>query len=208
LAGLDLTIRIVSTVLWPVGPHEPRVYWIRRGVFLVVIVAIIVLVVSLLSGGGSNKPTSGPHSSPSPSTSTSSPPVTPPAVAACNPSVVTLVLSTSASGYTSGESATLIGAFSNPSTTPCRLTSTPSDETWTITSGSDHIWTTKGCASTLPAKTIKIKAGGTKSIQMVWDGHRLNSGCTAGSAALPGEYVLHATLDGVKGKPAVFHVTS
>ncbi len=207
MAGLDLTIKIVSTVLWPVGPHEPRVYWIRRGVLLVVIVAIVVVLVNLLSGGGSKKPTTGHHSSPTPSTSTS-PPSTPPAVAACNPSVITLVLSTSASGYTSGESATLIGSFSNPSTSPCRLTSTPSNEAWTITSGSDHIWTTKGCPSTLPAKTIKIKAGGTKTITTVWDGHRLDTGCAAGSAALPGEYVLHATLDGIKGKPAVFHVTS
>jgi hypothetical protein len=208
LARLALTIKIVSTVLRPVGPHESRVYWLRRAVLLGVIVVIVVVLVAVLSGG-SAKPKAKPKSTPHPSTTTSSPAANT-QVAPCSPAALKLVLSTDSDTYTSGDSAQLVGAFTNPGATPCTLALTPASEVWTITSGADKIWTTKGCSKLGPtqSKTIHLKAGGTKNVSLSWDGHRVDTGCTDGTAALAGEYVLRATLAGVKGKPAVFHVTS
>jgi hypothetical protein len=195
----------VSTVLRPVGPQPPRVYWLRRGILLGVIVLVIVIVLVVLSGGGSGTP--GPaHHSPPPSTPATTPATT--QVAACDPSDLTLVLSTDSDTYTSGQTPKLLGVFSNSSSTTCTISTDPAGMLWTITSGSDKIWTTKGCPASTPAKTLKVKAGHSRTVSTTWDGRRLESGCTAGSAALPGEYVLNATLDGVKGTPAVFHITS
>jgi hypothetical protein len=208
LGGLALTITNVSTVLRPVGPHDARVYWLRRAVVIVVIAVVVVLLVTTLSGGSGKPAAAGPKPNPS-KTSSSSPPATPPAVLACNLTTLKLVLSTSSDTYTSGQAPTLTGVFTNPGTAPCTLDITPAHETWRVTSGADQIWTTKGCSrSTNKGTAVKIKAGGTKTVSTVWDGRRLDPGCTAGTVALPGTYHLHATLDGVKGQPATFHITS
>jgi hypothetical protein len=196
----------VSTVLRPVGPHRSRVYWLRRAWVLGLIVVIIVLLIELLSGGGSSKPdaktTPKPTVTPTPSTTTTA------QLTACDPSTLTLVLSTDSDTYTSGQTPKLIGELSNPTTTACTLSRSPADEIWTVKSGTDTVWTTKGCASSTPAKQTTLKAGATKTLSIFWDGHRMNSDCSEGDVALAGEYTLHATLDGVKGKVAVFQITS
>jgi hypothetical protein len=196
----------VSAVLRPVGPHEARVYWIRRAVVVAVIVVIVIAVIELLPGGGSAKP-AGTHHTPPPKTTTSSSPPTTTTVAACDPTVIKLVLSTDSDTYTAGQSPKLVGTFRNPSSTPCTLASAAANENWRITSGNDKIWSTKGCSTSTASAQLKIKAGGSKTVSITWDGHRLETGCTEGSAALPGEYVLRGKLDGVTGQPAVFHIT-
>jgi hypothetical protein len=199
-----LTIRIVSTVWRPVGPHEPRVYWVRRTVVLVVLVVVVVVLALVLSGGSGKAPaahggTSPPTSPPATTTATTS---------ACDPSLLTLVLSTDSETYTSGQTAKLVGVFSNPGTTACTLASDPATEIWTVKSGSDKIWTTKGCAKNTPVQQLTIKAGGTKTLSVFWNGRRQDPDCAVGDVALPGTYVLSGKLDGVKGQPAAFHITS
>jgi len=198
------TISHVSTVLRPVGPNAPWVYWIRRIVLLAVIVLVVVLIVALLPSGGSPKPAaSHHHNSPGPS---QTPTTT--ALALCDPSVVTLALGTDSDTYHAGDSPKLSGVFSNPSTTACKIVASPAKQVWRVMSGTDLIWTTKGCASAVTGRTIKLEPGATKTISIVWDGRRIDPGCTAGATALPGEYVLHAKIAGITGKIAVFHVTS
>jgi hypothetical protein len=203
LAGLTPTITNVSTVLRPVGPHQPGVYWVRRLAVLGVIAVIIAVLVIVFSGGSSGsghaKP---PPTSPSPTTT----PTT--QVTACDPSVVTLVMSTDSDTYTSGQTPKLIGEFSNPGTTACTLEEDPANQVWTVKSGPDLVWTTKGCTQSGTAKQVTIKAGGTKMVSTFWNGHRLAPNCAIGAVATAGEYTLHGTLDGVKGKIAVFHITS
>ena len=192
-------------MLRPVGPHRSRVYWLRRAWVLGLIVVVIVLLVELLSGGSSKpdaKTPPTPTTTPTPTTSSSA------QVAACDPSTLTLVLSTDSDTYTSGQTPKLIGELSNPTTTTCTLSRSPANEIWTVKSGTDTVWSTKGCASTTPVKTTTLKAGATKTLSIFWDGHRINSDCSEGDVALAGEYTLHATLDGVKGKVAVFQITS
>jgi hypothetical protein len=208
MGWLALTITNVSTVLRPVGPHEPWVYWVRRAVVVGAIIVIVVVVILVLAGGSSSKPRAkSPGPTPSVSTSTSTTPTTQ-QVSACDPSALKLVLSTNSDTYTAGQSPTLVGEFTNSSTTACTLTTGPANQVWRITSGTDKIWSTKGCTTSGASKQLKIKAGGTKMVSITWDGRRLGTGCDAGTLALPGEYVLRATLSGVKGQPAVFHITS
>lgn len=202
------TIKIVSTVLRPVGPRQPWVYWLRRAVIIGVILVLIVVLAEACSGG-SGKPAANSNSPGAhPSTSALSPTSSSDAVAVCDPTALKLVLSTDSDSYQVGQQPKLIGVFSNSSSSPCTLDVSPSKEIWTVKSGSDTIWTTHGCTSSGPVKHTTIKAGGTKTRSTIWDGHRLDPGCATGAAALAGEYTLHATLDGVKGQIAVFHITS
>jgi hypothetical protein len=192
----------VASVLHPVGPKPPRVYWVRRAV-LVVILLVLVVAVAKACSGGSGKPSANPpaHNSPTPASThqTADP---------CDPSVLTLTLSTDAETYTAGQTPKFTGVFSNPSSTACKLTHSPAKEHWTVTSGSDTIWTTKGCAAGSTEKHVTMKAGGTFTRSIFWDGHRQDAQCAQGPVALPGTYVLNAKLDGVTGQPVVFHVTS
>jgi hypothetical protein len=208
------TIKLVSTVLFPVGPHEPRVYWLRRAVLVGLILILIVVLIEVFSGGSGKAaakkghPVIHPSTSVSPSTTPSSPTATG-QVAACDPTTLNLVLSTDSDSYTSGHAATLFGAFSNPGATACTLSVAPSQEIWTIKSGPPTVWTTKGCTSSTAAKQITIKAGGTKKVSIVWNGFRsADTGCGNGPVATAGEYTLHATLDGVTAPhAAIFHIT-
>ena len=194
-------------MLRPVGPLDPRTYWIRRAVLLTLILIVVLLLVTQCGGGGggSNPPAAGTKS-PSPQTTPTT--TTSAAVAACDPSVLTLTLSTDLAQYTIGQSPQLIGVVRNSGTTTCTYATSPKTEIWTITSGTDKIWTTKGCATSSTTKTLHIKPDATKKLTTVWNGHRLDTGCAEGAVAQPGEYVLKAKLNGIKGSPAVFHIAS
>jgi hypothetical protein len=199
---LALTIKIVSSVLRPVGPLEPRVYWIRRAVlFGAVLVVILVIAVSCSGGSSKKPPAAGPGATP-----TSSPPAT--QLSACDPTALTLTLSTDSETYTSGQAPKLIGVFANNSSTSCKLSVSPSQEIWTVKSGSAKVWTTQGCTSSAVAKQLTIRAGATKMVSVFWNGHLLDSGCASGEVASPGTYTLNATLAGLHGATAVFHITS
>ncbi|HEX3822952.1 MAG TPA: hypothetical protein VHV79_00620 [Mycobacteriales bacterium] len=205
----------MSTLLFPVGPHEPRVYWVRRAVVVVVLVVVLIVLIELFSGGSSKpkaKDKANPHvttSTSAPATTSSSAPATT-QVTACDPSTLKLTLSTDSDSYKSGQAAKLIGVFSNPATTACTLSVAPSQEIWTIKSGPPTVWTTHGCTSSKAPKQATIKAGGIKQVSIIWNGFRSAvSGCGNGPVATAGEYTLHATLDGVTAsKAAIFHVTS
>jgi hypothetical protein len=191
-------------VLRPIGPRGPRVYWFRRSVVIGLILVLIIVVAEACAGGGSaGKPPPKDHPVTHPTASPTSS-----QVAACDPTALTLVLSTDSDTYTVGQTPKLIGVFSNTASSACTLSVSPSAETWTVKSGPVKIWTTQGCTSSDLVKQVKIKAGGTKTISTFWDGDRLDPGCAKGPAALRGEYTLSGTLDGVKGKIAVFHITS
>jgi hypothetical protein len=187
-----------------VGPLEPRVYWIRRAVLSgAVLVVIIVIAVSCTGGGGSTKKPPAHKTTPRPTNSS-------PAaqVAACGPTALTLTLSTDSQTYTSGQAAKLMGVFANTSSTACTLAVAPATEIWTVKSGSATVWTTQGCTSSKPGKTITIEPGATKTRSIFWPGHLLASGCGSGAVAAAGTYTVSATLDGVKAKKAaVFHIT-
>jgi hypothetical protein len=197
----------VSTILRPVGPQEPWVYWVRRVIVLAIPLILIILLAATCSGGGgggNHGNTTGHH----PSTPRATP-TTPAAVAACEPSALKLKLSTDTRIYTLRQAPTLIGTFSNPGPT-CRLARSASQEIWTVKSGTPTVWSTQGCPTTehIP-NGMKILQGATKVVQIVWNARLRTSSCTEGGYAQVGTYTLRATLDGVTAQNvAVFHIES
>jgi hypothetical protein len=190
----------VSTVLRPVGPLPPGVYW-RRRAFLLLALVLIIIVIAVSCSGGSSKPSAGPNPRPSVTTT--------PTAAACTPASLKLTLSTDATTYAVGASPTFSGAFTNTSSTPCKMTFSPANETWTVTSG-PTVWTNAHCQRSQLTHSKTIRPGGSRTVSFQWDGKTLVStaGCTPGSQAQNGTYILHATLDGVPANSgAVFHIT-
>jgi hypothetical protein len=197
----------VSSVLSPVGPEPRTVYWLRRSILVIIVVAVVLLVAHACSGGSPSKPASGhatkPAVSPQPSGSPSAA-----ATPRCTPAELTATLSTDASTYPLGRDPKFTATFRNTSGTLCRLVSTVASRSWTVTSGPVTNWTSAGCHLTGAPIRAKLAGAKTVSVSISWDAHRNDSSCTAGSAALAGTYVLRATLGGVVGKPAVFHLAS
>lgn len=200
------TIRFVSTVLRPVGPHEPRVYWIRRAILLAIIAIVIIVVAAECSGGGGGN--KGNHGAGQPSSPTTTPSSIKPTVPPCSPVSLRLALSTDTTTYTSGQAPKLIGVFVNQSSTTCKLVRSARNEIWTVKSGPPTVWTTQGCPVSAVPKKMKIASGATKTISIFWNGRLRDSSCREGAVATAGTYVLNANLDGVSGKVAVFHIHS
>jgi hypothetical protein len=204
----------MSTVMQPVGPREPRIYWMRRAVVVGVPLVILILVIAVsCSGGGGKKKGSGKHPTThvTTSASTSSSPSTVASPVACDPKTLTLTLKTNSStnSYTEGQTPQFTGIFKNPGTTPCSFTLARANEAWLVKSGAAQIWATSGCTTSKVEKAVTIKAGGHKKVSITWDGKVQKAKCTAGDTATNGTYTLAATLDGVSAASiVVFHITS
>jgi hypothetical protein len=198
----------VSSLLSPVGPERPAVYWLRRIVVIVILVALVLLVAHACSGG-STKPAAdarrGVVSSTSPQPSGSS---SPPATPRCTPADLSVSLATDSSTYPVGRKPKFTATFRNISGATCRVVSTVASRKWTVTSGPVTTWTTAGCHLTGSPTKARLASTRTATVSITWDAHRNDSSCAIGSAALPGTYVLRGTFDGVTAAPAVFHVVS
>jgi hypothetical protein len=201
----------MSSVLYPVGPLPPKVYWVRRAVVLG-LPLILILVIAVSCSGGGGKPSaggtgggSGPTTTPTNSASSN-----PNTACAAGQLSATLAVSAPNATYQVGQSPTFTATITNVSAATCQLTTNPATELWRVFSGAAQWFTTgpkSGCTVTNTPVTTALAAGGTHKVSMQWDGRRLGPGCTHGEQALPGTYVLHATLDGVKAQKAVFHFT-
>jgi hypothetical protein len=127
---------------------------------------------------------------------------------ACAPTSLKLALQTDKPIYAIGSTPTFIGVFTNVTTSACKLTISPANETWKVTSGTPTIWTNSACQRSQLAKTKTISPGGTRRVRIQWDGKVQTPPCTPGDPAQSGTYVLRATLDGYTASSgAVFHFT-
>jgi hypothetical protein len=196
----------VSSLLHPVGPQPRAVYWLRRVVILVILVAAVLLLAHACSGGSPANPgardVAKAAGSPRPSGQASAA-----AVPRCRPADLSASLATDRSTYGSGQQPRFTATFHNVSGATCRLVSTAATRSWTVTSGTDTVWSSSGCHLGSRTRT-RLTATGTATVSIRWDAHRNDASCTPGAAALPGTYVVRATFGGVIATPAVFHLTS
>jgi hypothetical protein len=199
----------VSSVLSPVGPERPTVYWLRRVVVVVIVAAVVLLVAHACSGGSTKAPAADArpgavnNTSPQPSNSAS-----PPATPRCTPADLSVSLATDSSTYPLGRKPKFTATFRNISGATCRLVSTVASRKWTVTSGPVTTWSSAGCHLTGSAEKAMLASTRTATVSITWDAHRNDSSCTLGSAALPGTYVARGTFGSVTAQPAVFHVVS
>lgn len=193
----------MGSVLHPVGPEEPRVYWIRR----IAVVGVAVLLLGLLwwiwpkpqtvsaipevpaasAATPSALATPGTTAAASPSASP-----TPTGPQPCQPASVRLSIIGFQKVKVSAKQVFTITA-TNTGTDPCVLTIGPANASVTVSSGSDRIWSTADCDKWLPAKKLTLKSQATHEFSVTWPLRRSSSVCKLGKAELaPGTYVAKA----------------
>lgn len=178
-------------------------YWVRRLVVVGLPLLVIIVLVIATTGGSSKSPRATSTDGPNPQQTTQ----TTGGGGACTPDQLSAVLSASEATYQVGQQPVFTATLSNVSQATCRLTTSPSNEEWTVTSGAAQWWTTKGCPQPDTSATRALKAGASRQVSITWDGHRLDPGCKRGEPAQPGTYHLSATIDGVNAEEVAFHFT-
>lgn len=217
----------MSEVLTGKGPQPPVVYWIRRG--LVVLVAVIVvglLVWAFLPKG--EQPTAGvpvpadtptdvtsePAPSPSGSPSDDMPtPGTSPsgsaaAPSACEPIGVQLDLKGFRSVKSGGKQTFSVTAENNTAL-PCVMEITPATFVLRVASGNDPVFSTAHCDKWLPeVKKQTLKAGAAVEFKVEWTTFRSAQGCRQAKSLLgAGTYVATAAYQESATKRFAFMLT-
>lgn len=217
----------MSEVLTGKGPQPPVVYWIRRG--LVVLVAVIVvglLVWAFLPKG--EQPTTGvpapadtptdvasdpaPSPSGSPSddmpTPSTSPSGSPAAPTACEPIGVQLDLKGFRSVKSGGKQTFSVTAENNTAL-PCVMEIAPASFVLRVASGSDPVFSTAHCDKWLPeVKKQTLKAGATVEFKVEWTTFRSAQGCKQAKSLLgAGTYVATAAYQKSATKRFAFALT-
>ncbi|PPI04348.1 hypothetical protein [Rathayibacter sp. AY1B8] len=168
-----------------------RVYRRRRaGVLLalVVIVAGLAVVLSLLP----RMTGSDAASSPTPTVvlptlyPTTSPGATPGAAPACSADSVAVTAVTDATSYAPGEDPQLSLSLANISSTDCVIDAGTSKQVFTITSGSEQIWTSTDCQTGAADLPVLLQAGrSVMGSALTWDRTRSSADtCSGGREAV------------------------
>lgn len=202
----------MSTVLHPVGPNPPRVYWVRR---LVVMVALVVVVVGLIAlvwavafrDGGSEATGTDAAAGAAADQPASDGAAAPAVPVDCLAANLQLTVVSDATQYASGANPVLQAAITNVGAAPCTVDAGYVAREVVISSGTDRIWSTKDCASAENASRQLLLggAGGRDSVDIAWDRIRSGEGCPADlPAPRAGTYQVVVTLLGMSAEPAVF----
>jgi hypothetical protein len=222
---------VVSTLLHPVGPRPPAVYWRRRVVLLALLAAVVLAVVWLLPDGGdaggaaaatepdpglravsAPEPTSSSTGSPADSptsgateSATASPTTSGPTeAAACAPPALTVGTAADAADYPAGATPKFTVTITNTGTAPCSLdVGSPAAVGLLVVSGSDRIWSSDDCQPPAEPRTVTLAPGAQEVQSVTWDRTRSAEGCPGGlPEPQPGTYQVTAHA-GQASSPAV-----
>ena len=217
----------MSSLLNPIGPEPPTVYWIRR---IAIVVVVITLLIGLwwlfgaLRGGGSSSssepssssaPSAGasvaPDGSTAPSSGASAAPSTTKApVTQCVDSAIKVEATTDAATYPVGSTPKLTLTITNKGDVACKRDVGPKANSLEITSGGYHVWSSDDCNASDKSKVIKMQPGDKVASSITWDGHLSQKGCPNGKgpAAKAGRYALTGKNAGVSSGETPFGLTA
>jgi len=203
----------MSTVLRPVGPNAPHVYWIRRLVVLVALGAVIgggvVLVHAVATHGAPavGAAVAAPAAKPGQAVpGTPGAPATPGTPVDCVAAHLKLTLTADAGQYATGANPVLQATVTNTGTAPCTVDAGDAAREVVVSSGADRIWSTKDCAGADTAsKQVLLAAGAVETKDIPWARVRSAKDCPANQVApRAGTYQAVATLLGVSAPAVTF----
>ncbi len=204
------------------GRLPRRVYWVRRGMVLLVALALVFGVGKLLGGTGSDGPNAGVTASTTSARQTPGPsvtvgPVAPEAklqkkakVPLLPPNGRCLVDELSAVPSVkqawAGGPITIRVALSG--TQPaCTFDVSPQSLVVKIVSGTDRIWTSQDCQRAVPRQQVVVRSGRPVVVPVVWSGRRSDDQCSKNDWAMTGFYHVYAAALGSTGTDVQFEVT-
>jgi hypothetical protein len=188
----------MSTIRTPVGPQPPKTYWRRRLLVLLgVLVVILIIILLIVRPGGS--PKAVPSNTPKPGHTTSSTA----AVTTCKPAALDVEAVTDALSYAAGVQPKLSLTITNNGAAACTFKVGTDVQVYTITSGTEKIWSSKDCQTNPVADTVTLQPGTpVQSTPFAWDRTRSDP-ATCKSTTRPkviangASYHLNVTVNGV-----------
>lgn len=218
----------MSTVLHPVGPRPPQVYWVRRLVVLAVVVVVLAAVVVAWTvlgrgaasadgapadggagtdaaqgaDGGAEDVAASDTSEDAAEDAAQEAPATP---VACAPADLTVALTADGATFPAGVQPTFTVSLTNSGAVACTVDSDPTLRELVVTSGSDRIWSSLDCPPE-PAPTLLLLEPGARSDAAVpWPRVRSAAGCPADlPEPRPGTYSAVVSALGATSAALVF----
>jgi len=173
---------------------------------LLVIVAGLVVLLSLRPWAGSREAAddAGPSSSPLPTLYPSTMPSASGAVPDCTADMVAVTAVTDSTSYSSDENPQLSLSLANISNSDCVINAGTSQQVFTITSGSDPIWSSTDCQTGASDLDVLLQSGRTVTgSPITWDRTRSSPDtCDGGREAVAGEGAAYALSVSIAGIPS------
>lgn len=193
----------------PPRPLPSRVYRRRRaGVLLALLVIVvgIAVVLSLQPWAGSREAaeSASPSATPLPTLYPSTSPSAAGEVPECTADSVAVTAVTDATVYAPGVDPQLSLSLSNISSTDCVINAGTSQQVFTITSGSDSIWTSTDCQTGASDLDVLLEAGrSVTGSSITWDRTRSSADtCSGGREAVDGGGAAYDLSVSVAGIPS------
>ncbi len=190
----------MSTFRNPVGPQPSSVYWRRRLVVGLGLLAAILVVVLIFV-----RPDPGTVSTPDASTTPTDTPTNVVAtdVAECLPANVQVVAVTDSDRYDDGRFPLISLTVTNSGSASCLMAVGTDVQVYTITSGSDQIWTSTDCQQSPEPLDYVLEPGVTLSTTPIpWERTRSSSStCDSDRPAVAADgasYHLSVSVGGVQ----------
>jgi hypothetical protein len=205
----------MSAVLHPVGPREPRVYWVRRLVVVALVVVLVgggFLVAQALRGvaagsGDGGEADGGPEpvATGEPTTDTAAEDAAADGPGACAPTDLAVTLTTDARSYAAGTPVVLTVAITNNAATSCTVDAGEASREIVVTSGADRIWSSFDCPAEPAERLLLLPSGARDEVAITWGRTRSAAGCPADQPApRAGTYTAVAAVAGASSTAAVF----
>jgi len=190
----------VSSLLFPVGPERPSVYWLRRLVLIGAVGMLLLGVWFLVGdrGGGSDAESTQPTVQASAASATeassdsagsevpaASPAALEPSSEAavsgepieCGDEVIVVDSTSDSSTYRVGTNPVLTLTITNTGDLPCLRDVGPKANEIEVTSGGYHVWSSDDCNASDKTKTVTLQPGETVSSSITWSGVLSRKGC-------------------------------
>jgi hypothetical protein len=195
----------MSTFRNPVGPQPSSTYWRRRLMVILGLVAVIVVIVLIAVRPGSTPAATTDDdkktntAAPADSEAVAADPETP-----CAPGVVTVAAITDAGDYIAGQQPLLSLSVTNTGTTACTFAVGADVQKYTITSGTEQIWTSTDCqAAATPESRVLEPGVALATTPFAWDRTRSDPAACESTERAPvtgggASYHLAVTINGVE----------
>lgn len=224
----------MSTVIRPVGPRQPKVYWRRRVLALVLVAFVVVAAVlgirSVFAGGDDAQPAGDAVTAPAADDARADEArvdddaradddaqagaATAPSddvadVPECSADQVQVVATTDAAAYPAGATAGIGMTITNVGTAGCSMDVGSAALELLVVSGADRIWSSDDCQSAPESRVMTVEPGegGQLASGVDWPVERSAEGCPDGlEAPRAGTYQLTARAGDLTSEPVAFVV--
>lgn len=217
----------VDSLLSPVGPEPPSVYWKRRALVIGGALLVIIGLIMLWPSGGDAQTTSAdtaatpsaapvPSGSPTPSSATSASAAASASASPSGPATITDCLDSEIEVQTKvdtpapkmGAPVSLTMTIANISGVPCTRDVGAAVNQFTITSGGYRVWSSDDCNPGGQNQIETIPPGQAFAVQAAWPTVITTPGCpTPQQPAQPGTYDVAGTNGSVTGVATRFSLT-